>query len=46
MIAGVSYKRVPAARQEKPLFHLRRKPEPYRLQNETLNMNLEGERFN
>ena len=44
MIAGVSYKCVPAGGQEKPLFYLRRKPEPFRIQ--TLNINLEGARLN
>ena len=46
MIAGVSYQCVPATGQEKPLFCLRRKPEPLRMQSQTLKMNLEGERFN
>ena len=41
MIAGsVSYKCVPAARQEKPPFNLRRIAEPSRMQSQTLNMNL------
>ena len=46
MIAGVSYKCVPATGHEKPPFHVRRKPEPSRMQNQTLKMNLEGGRLN
>ena len=47
MIAGsVSYKCVPAARQEKPPFNLRRIAEPSRMQSQTLNMNLQGETIN
>ena len=47
MSVGVSYKCVPAARQEKtPFFYLRKKPEPFRMQSQTLNMNLEGEKLN
>ena len=46
MIAGVSYKCVPATGHEKPPFHVRRKPELSRMQNQTMNMNPEGGRLN
>ena len=46
MITGVIYRSVPAAGQENSPFHLRRKPEPSRMQSQTLNMNLEVERLN
>lgn len=47
MIAGISYKGVAATRQEKPPYqYLGRKPEPSRIENQTLNTNLEGERLN
>ena len=32
--------------QEKLSFYLRRKPEPSRMQSQTLNMNIEGGRLN
>lgn len=46
MMAGVSYKCVPAARHEEAPFYLRRKPETFRVQSQTLNMNLKGEKLN
>ena len=29
-----------------PFFYLKKKPEPFRMQSQTLNMNLEGEKLN
>ena len=46
MITGVIYRSVPAAGQENPPFHVRRKPVPSRMQRQTLNMNLEVKRLN